>query len=44
MTSTSSTLDSLPKQFVIAMRTLFDIMDDKQTGFVSFVDIGSYDR
>ncbi|KAH1010787.1 suppressor APC domain-containing protein 2 isoform X2 [Dendroctonus ponderosae] len=39
MTSTSSTLDSLPKQFVIAMRTLFDIMDDKQTGFVNFVDI-----
>ncbi|XP_019767265.1 suppressor APC domain-containing protein 2 isoform X1 [Dendroctonus ponderosae] len=41
MTSTSSTLDSLPKQFVIAMRTLFDIMDDKQTGFVNFVDIVS---
>jgi hypothetical protein len=29
-------LDGLPKQFVVAMRTLFDIMDDKQTGFVRF--------
>lgn len=27
------------KQFVTAMRTLFDIMDDKQTGFVNFSDI-----
>lgn len=35
----SSTLDSLPKQFVSAMRTLFDIMDDKRTGFVNFADI-----
>lgn len=34
-----STLDGLPKQFVTAMRTLFDIMDDKQTGFVNFADI-----
>lgn len=39
MTSPSSTLDGLPKQFVSAMRTLFDIMDDKHTGFVSFTDI-----
>ncbi|XP_060519797.1 suppressor APC domain-containing protein 2 [Cylas formicarius] len=39
MTSTSSTLDGLPKQFVAAMRTLFDIMDDKRTGFVNFADI-----
>ncbi|KAJ8978527.1 hypothetical protein NQ317_000899 [Molorchus minor] len=38
MTS-SSTLDGLPKQFVAAMRTLFDIMDDKKTGFVNFADI-----
>jgi len=29
-------LDGLPKQFVVAMRTLFDIMDDKRTGFVRF--------
>lgn len=34
-----STVDSLPKQFVLAMRTLFDIMDDKKTGFVRLVDI-----
>lgn len=39
MTSPSSTLDGLPKQFVTAMRTLFDIMDDKHTGYVNFVDI-----
>ena len=32
----SATLDSLPKQFVLAMRTLFDIMDDKRTGYVKF--------
>lgn len=37
--SSSSTLDSLPKQFVSAMRTLFDIMDDKRTGYVNFSDI-----
>lgn len=35
----SSTIDSLPKQFVNAMRTLFDIMDDKHTGYVNFSDI-----
>lgn len=39
MTSSSSTLDGFPKQFVTAMRTLFDIMDDKHTGFVNFADI-----
>ncbi|XP_050299200.1 suppressor APC domain-containing protein 2 [Anthonomus grandis grandis] len=39
MTTNSSTLDGLPKQFVNAMRTLFEIMDDKQTGFVNFADI-----
>ncbi|KAF7271133.1 suppressor APC domain-containing protein 2 [Rhynchophorus ferrugineus] len=39
MSSTPSTLDGLPKQFVVAMRTLFDIMDDKETGFVNFADI-----
>lgn len=32
----SGSLDGLPKQFVLAMRTLFDIMDDKRTGFVRF--------
>lgn len=39
MTSPSSTLDGLPKQFVSAMRTLFDIMDDKRSGHVNFADI-----
>ncbi|XP_065349882.1 suppressor APC domain-containing protein 2 [Cloeon dipterum] len=32
-------LEGLPKQFVHAMRTLFDIMDDKRTGFVRFSEI-----
>ncbi|XP_041988358.1 suppressor APC domain-containing protein 2 isoform X2 [Aricia agestis] len=32
-------MESLPQQFVSAMRTLFDIMDDKQTGFVKLTDI-----
>ncbi|XP_014613099.1 PREDICTED: suppressor APC domain-containing protein 2 isoform X4 [Polistes canadensis] len=31
--------DGLPKHFVGAMRTLFDIMDDQNTGFVKFSDI-----
>lgn len=30
---------TLPKQFVTSMRTLFDIMDDKRTGFVNLTDI-----
>ena len=34
-----TTLDGLPKKFVAAMRTLFDIMDDKHMGYVSFTDI-----
>ncbi|XP_063236048.1 suppressor APC domain-containing protein 2 [Bacillus rossius redtenbacheri] len=34
-----ATLDGLPKQFVVAMRTLFDIMDDKKTGYVEFSEI-----
>lgn len=32
-------MESLPKQFVSAMRTLFDIMDDKRTGYVKVTDI-----
>ncbi|GBP11872.1 Suppressor APC domain-containing protein 2 [Eumeta japonica] len=32
-------MESLPKQFVSAMRTLFDIMDDKHTGYVKLIDI-----
>lgn len=35
----TSNLDGLPKHFVAAMRTLFDIMDDQNTGFVKYVDI-----
>lgn len=38
MTS-SNTLEGLPKQFITAMRTLFDIMDDKHTGYVDIADI-----
>ncbi|XP_045764569.1 suppressor APC domain-containing protein 2 [Maniola jurtina] len=34
-----SNMESLPKQFVSAMRTLFDIMDDKHTGYVKVTDI-----
>ncbi|CAH1781841.1 unnamed protein product [Owenia fusiformis] len=36
-----STLDSLPKQFVTSLRTLFDILDDKNLGFVNISDIES---
>jgi hypothetical protein len=32
----SPTLEGLPKQFVAALRTLFDILDDKGSGFVKF--------
>lgn len=35
----SRNMESLPKQFVSAMRTLFDIMDDKRTGYVKLTDI-----
>lgn len=38
-THTTSPLENLPKKFVSSMRTLFDIMDDKRTGFVRLVDI-----
>lgn len=30
----SSALEGLPKQFVGALRTLFDILDEKAVGFV----------
>lgn len=39
MTHIVNNVDSLPKQFVSAMRTLFDIMDDKRTGYVKLTDI-----
>ncbi|XP_014247982.1 suppressor APC domain-containing protein 2 [Cimex lectularius] len=35
----SPTLEGLPKQFVDALRTLFDILDEKQVGFVKLTDI-----
>ncbi|KAK6627237.1 hypothetical protein RUM44_009714 [Polyplax serrata] len=35
----TTTLDGLPKRFVYAMRKLFDLMDDKRTGYVKFSDI-----
>lgn len=35
----NSNLDGLPKGFVTAMRTLFDIMDDEGSGYVKFADI-----
>lgn len=34
-----STLDGLPKQFVASMRTLFEIMDENNTGQIRFGDI-----
>lgn len=37
--SGTSPLENLPKKFVSSMRTLFDIMDDRRTGFVKLVDI-----
>lgn len=37
--SGTSPLENLPKKFVSSMRTLFDIMDDKRTGFVRLSDI-----
>lgn len=37
--ATSGNMESLPKQFVSAMRTLFDIMDDKNSGYVKVTDI-----
>lgn len=36
MASTSAALEGLPKQFVTSMKTLFEIMDDKNTGYVKF--------
>ncbi|XP_014228669.1 suppressor APC domain-containing protein 2 isoform X2 [Trichogramma pretiosum] len=32
-------VDGLPKNFISAMRTLFDIMDDHHTGYVNYADI-----
>ncbi|XP_051175542.1 suppressor APC domain-containing protein 2 isoform X2 [Leptopilina boulardi] len=35
----TSGYDGLPKNFISAMKTLFDIMDDQNTGFIKFSDI-----
>ncbi|XP_043285836.1 suppressor APC domain-containing protein 2 isoform X2 [Venturia canescens] len=35
----ASSVDPLPKSFVSAMRTLFRIMDDQNTGYVKYSDI-----
>lgn len=35
----SSSCDDLPKSFIAAMRTLFNIMADERTGYVRFADI-----
>ncbi|XP_043463167.1 suppressor APC domain-containing protein 2 isoform X1 [Leptopilina heterotoma] len=35
----TSNSDGLPKSFISAMKTLFDIMDDQNTGFIKFSDI-----
>nr|CAG4640994.1 EOG090X08VB [Eulimnadia texana] len=42
MNSKSSALEGLPKQFVTAMKTLFEIMDDKKTGFVRLTDLETF--
>ena len=34
MASTSAALEGLPKQFVVAMKTLFEVMDDRKSGYV----------
>nr|CAG4648032.1 EOG090X08VB [Moina brachiata]SVE93101.1 EOG090X08VB [Moina brachiata] len=42
MASTSAALEGLPKQFVLAMKTLFEVMDDKKTGFVKLSDLEAF--
>lgn len=32
----NSATEGLPAKFVLSMRTLFDILDDKRTGYVKF--------
>ncbi|KAH8299868.1 hypothetical protein KR044_007115 [Drosophila immigrans] len=32
-------MDALPKQFVLSMKKLFDILDDKHSGYVRYTDI-----
>nr|AAO01074.1 CG3880-PA [Drosophila virilis] len=38
-TGSLSSLDALPKQFVLSMKKLFDILDDKHSGYVRYADI-----
>nr|CAG4651112.1 EOG090X08VB [Simocephalus serrulatus]SVE94335.1 EOG090X08VB [Simocephalus serrulatus] len=42
MASTSAALDGLPKQFVTAMKTLFEIMDDRNSGYVKLIDLENF--
>ncbi|KAH8400921.1 hypothetical protein KR009_001804 [Drosophila setifemur] len=37
--SQSLDMDALPKQFVLSMKKLFDILDDKHSGYVRYTDI-----
>lgn len=39
MASTSAALEGLPKQFVASMKTLFDVMDDRNSGYVKLTGI-----
>nr|SVE88734.1 EOG090X08VB [Daphnia sinensis]SVE89978.1 EOG090X08VB [Daphnia sinensis]SVE91859.1 EOG090X08VB [Daphnia sinensis] len=42
MASTSAALEGLPKQFVASMKTLFDVMDDKNSGYVKLTDLENF--
>nr|CAG4642622.1 EOG090X08VB [Evadne anonyx] len=42
MASTSAALEGLPKQFVISMKTLFEVMDDRKSGYVKLSDLETF--
>merc|ERR1712071_724935 len=42
MASTSAALEGLPKQFVVAMKTLFEVMDDRKSGYVKLSDLETF--
>ena len=42
--SRSKALEGLPVKFVSAIRTLFDILDEQKTGFISLADFELYMR
>lgn len=44
MYSSSKALEGLPVKFVSAIRTLFDILDEQKTGFISLADFEQYMR